>query len=208
MVAHLTKLDARALLALVPLGLCLLSCQGSAQGKAKAGNAGEVDVFADFEAPSVEDERGSVGEFAVQPSPSGQQPALLGARHDVFVQADPVENCSCMTVVAGAPEDPRFGWESKRPQIDSLTQMVVAFRMAGCSDAPVGANGASYRGYVEKGNDVFLMVESAHPGRPLIVGAIVPKPKPGGHLFVESVPASLPYGKPLGSGDGQCRVEP
>ncbi len=196
-------------LLLVALLACV-SCKASVQGEAKAsssGAEGEVDAFADFDNPAVEDEKGSVGEFALTPETSGEDPALLGARHDVFVKADPVENCSCLSVVAAPADDPRLGWEAKVPRINPLTQMVVAFRMAGCAEATEDSKGATYRGYIEQGNDVLVMVEEANPGRPLIVGAIVPRPKTGGRLLVESVPASLPYAKPLESAEGRCVLD-
>ncbi len=190
--------------------LCAVGCKASVHGEAKAGASGadgEVDAFADFENAPIEDEKGSVGQFAVTPTQSGTDAALLGARHDVFVKADPVENCACLAIVAGPASDPRFGWEAKVPSANAATQLVVAFRMAGCSDVAEGSLGASYRGYVQKGNDVVVMVEEAMPGRPLIVGAIVPRPTNGGQLLLESVPGKLPYAKPLDGTQSRCSVE-
>lgn len=202
----------RSLLVAVPgVALLLLGCKASIQGEARAGSQGadgEVDAFADFDEQSVEDEHGGVGEFAVAPEAGTDAPALLGARHDVFVVADPVENCTCMAVVVGPANDPRLGWESKVPTIDPSTQRVVAFRMAGCHDAPAGSRGAAYRGYRQSGDDIIVMVEEAHPGRPQIFGAIVPAPKQNGSLLLESVPATLPYAKPLTGSATRCRVTP
>lgn len=193
--------------ALLVTALC--SCKASVGGDAKAGNQGaeaQLDAFAGFDEQAVEDERGSVGEFAVTPEASGDDPALLGARHDLFVKGDAIENCTCLSVVAAAADDPRLAWEAKIPAINPATQMVVAFRMAGCSNAPEASRGAAYRGYRRSGDDVVVMVEEAHPGRPQVFGAIVPRPQPAGGLLLESVPATLPYAKPMSGPGSRCRV--
>jgi hypothetical protein len=188
------------------LGLLLgTSCKASVQGEAKAGADGaNADAFAEFDGQSIEDEKGTVGEFAVAPNQSSSDAALLGARHDVFVKADPVENCTCLSVVAAQPNDSRLGWEARVPQSNPTTQLVVAFRMAGCSDAAASDLGAAYRGYRSAGEDVVIMVERAVSGRPQITGAIVPRPK--GRLLVEPYPKSLTYGRSL-DGGAQCTVE-
>ena len=66
--------------------------------------------------------------------------------------------------------------------------------------------GASYQGYVTDGNDVVIYVEALGEGRPMTSGAIIPRPKPSGSVYVESTNAI--YGKPLDGKSQRCKLPP
>ncbi len=189
------------------LWLCS-GCQASASAQARASSDSNAELqaqgFADFDEAAIEDEAGSVGEFAENTNaPSGG--ALLGARHDVFVRAEPVENCRCISAVAGQPNDPRLGWESRVPRIDENNQLVFAFRMANCGESNDEGSGVAYRGYRKVEANVVVMVEAAVAGRPQIRGAIIPRPLSGGQLLVEPFPQSMSLGQSLTG--GSCTIE-
>lgn len=183
-----------------------MKSSGEAEGEARVEGQGEEDPFADFESTPT-DERGA--DEALPGLEGSGEPALLGARHDVFLR-DGVEasRCRCLAVLASHPGDERFYWESQVPSLDARRQMVIAFTSRGqsCSGEPEGSQGAAYRGYEVRGPDVVVMVEASRPGRPLITGAILPRPSSGGRVLIEPFPGDLPYGKPLDDDGARCVV--
>jgi hypothetical protein len=127
----------------------------------------------------------------------------------LFLRTDAhAKGCNCLRIAAGQPRDPAFEWESVIPDIDPSSQVVVAFSSRGevCEGEPIESQGASYHGFEKRGADVIVMVESARPGRPLVSGAILPRPDSGGRILVQAVPATLPYGKSKGDSGGVCEV--
>jgi len=54
------------------------------------------------------------------------------------------------------------------------------------------------------GNDVVVYVEALGEGRPMTNGAIIPRPKPSGSVFVE--PTNAVYGKPLEGKNKRCKI--
>jgi hypothetical protein len=71
---------------------------------------------------------------------------------------------------------------------------------------PKGTLGASYQGYGTDGNDVVVYVEALGEGRPMTSGAIIPRPKASGSVFVE--PTNAVYGKPLTGKSKRCKLDP
>lgn len=173
-------------------------CKASAGGKINS--SGDADGQASFEGePDVEPEPAVQSSAALADAEQGRGGvALLGARHDLFLRAGaPAKSCNCLRISAGQPRDQAFEWESVIPTIDSRSQVVVAFSSRGevCEGEPEGSQGASYHGYEQRGPDVFVMIEASRPGRPLVGGAILPRPDAGGRILVQPVPADVPYGK-------------
>jgi hypothetical protein len=74
-----------------------------------------------------------------------------------------------------------------------------------CKGEPKDSLGASYWGYRISGNDVVVLVEAAHGGRPLTSGAVIPKPVGPGQVYVAPASKKLPYGRPL-TGGGMCKI--
>jgi hypothetical protein len=189
------SLTRRPGVAIVLMGLAAASgCKASVKAEAKT-SLGVDEPPADFDEPSN--------------APSGDEPtrandldaaapALLGARQDVtLVAGKQSTTCHCLAVAAGAPSDTAFSWEAEAPTIDRQTQVVIAFTSAGtgCTDEPKETLGASYWGYLTSAEDVTVVVESARSGRPVTTGAVIPRPGPGGHVYVRPVDASVPYAK-------------
>jgi hypothetical protein len=100
-----------------------------------------------------------------------------------------------------------MAWQTQPPSIDPETQLVIALSSAGlsCPGAPADSLGASYWGYRRRGDDVIVVVEAARSGRPITMGAIIPKPFGSGQVYVEPSSPGLVYGKPL-SGAGSCKL--
>lgn len=133
--------------------------------------------------------------------PGNSRPALLGARHDVQLQPRATPTCSCMAFASGAPSDPRFAWEEEPPLLTGTDSTVIGFAMVEgeCANEII----ASYRGYELSGADVHILLETAVEGRPLLTGAVVPMPQPGGR-FVVVPPKDAPFGKSRVAGETRC----
>ncbi len=135
--------------------------------------------------------------------------ALLGARHDLNYTGSKEPSCLCLAVaLRDRPDDAAFQWELPPPRLDPAAQWVIALSSneVPCESPPAGTLGASYQGYAVDGNDVVVFVEALGEGRPMTNGAIVPRPKDGGAVYVESAGAA--YGKPLDAKGKRCKIAP
>lgn len=132
---------------------------------------------------------------------------LLGARRDLHYQGERVESCECLAVAVGHADDSRFWWDCGAPLLNPSTQLAFAFSADGvpCATAPKGTLGASYAGYSRDGDDIIVEIENARPGYPVVEGAIIPRPAPGGAVYVRPR-RGVVYGRPKGLNSGQCRV--
>jgi hypothetical protein len=193
-----------ALLLAVPLVACSASVRGSVKTGANA-EAEEPDPFAHLNdpEPSVATEAKAPELSELDARLRGGKPtlALLGARHDLQLQARVTPSCSCMAFASGLPTDRRFLWEEEPPALAGTASTVVAFGMVEgeCASEVV----ASYRGYELDGADVRILLEPAVEGRPRLSGAVVPSPQPGGR-FVIVPPKDAPFGKSRVTGETQC----
>jgi hypothetical protein len=198
---------------------CLAACGGArAKARVSTSTATEAEVDFDKEGPLTADSAADAGENSTL-EPRGQSarsaasnknvklgpPALLGARHDVRL-SDPGQKvaCRCLAAVRGDSAMAGLTWSDLPPQLDESTQTLIVIESEGvpCGDAK--ATGASYMGYHKEGADVVVDVESAHPGRPITRGAVVPMPGENGRIVIAS-PPGLPYGKAL-QGEGKCKL--
>jgi hypothetical protein len=133
--------------------------------------------------------------------------ALFGARHDLSYAGPKSATCACLAVaLRDQAKDAAFTWELEEPQLEPSSQWIVALSSneVPCDTAPSGTLGASYQGYVTDGNDVVIYVEALGEGRPMTSGAIIPRPKPSGNVYVESTNAI--YGKPLDGKSKRCKL--
>ncbi|MBN1607089.1 MAG: hypothetical protein JW940_10685 [Polyangiaceae bacterium] len=181
-------------------------CKASVKAEAKTSLDVE-ETPADFDEPSAATPGNGptrAGRLDTEP------PALLGARHDLRVVPGKQSTlCRCLAVALGAPNDSAFLWEADIPTIDPTTELVIAFSSAdtGCTEEPKESLGASYWGYQTSGEDVVVVVESARSGRPVTTGAIIPRPGPGGHVYLRPVDSSVPYAKTEKDAPNGCVVK-
>jgi hypothetical protein len=133
--------------------------------------------------------------------------ALFGARHDLSYKGPANAACACLAVaLRDRPQDAAFQWELDEPRVEPGSQWIIALSSndVPCDSPPSGTLGASYQGYVTEGNDVVVYVEALGEGRPMTSGAIIPRPKPSGAVFVE--PTNAVYGKPLEGKNKRCKL--
>jgi len=150
---------------------------------------------------------------APQAASAGPGRPLLGARHDLSLVAErATAKCNCLDVGLGAANAETFRWQSSPPSIDPETQLVVAVSTADshCTASKAAKKkpslGASYWGYRIVGNDVVVYVESAHRGRPVTAGGIIPKPVGDGQVWLSPASKQLPFGRPLEGKGTRCKV--
>jgi len=133
---------------------------------------------------------------------------LLGARHDLKLRGGKgTASCQCLSVALGDARNSGMAWSAAPPNLDDGSQLSIALSSEGqaCKDEPKKSLGASYWGYRLSGNDVVVLVEAAHGGRPLTTGAIIPKPVGPGQVYVAPAHRKLPYGRAL-QGKGMCKI--
>lgn len=188
--------------------LAAAGCHASVSADVKASGGAQQESL-DEGTPEPGTSQPLVGEPDAE-KPSGPT-ALLGARHDLRLAASVTQpTCTCVAAAVGLPDSPSFAWEDGKPALDPSSQQVMALRSEGiqCSaEIPKDTLGASYWGYKVKGNDVIVIVENARFGRPITGGAIIPKPQPGGHVYLQPASRKVPYGRPLPGGGSRCQLQ-
>lgn len=187
----------------VALVLCTLGCQASVQAQA---NVGASDASAPAEGAAARALAAPTGEQSALPT----APALLGVRSGLSLKSPARQVCTCLAVVVGQPNNPAFVWEGAPEQIDVTSQLVIAIRSeyTGCDDATSDSLGASYAGYEVSGKDVIVSVEAARLGRPLVHGAVIPRPPSGGKIVVRPLDNKTPYGQNKLQTTEPCVVSP
>lgn len=196
---------APALGSLLAIALCV-ACSSAPPPKAKS--PPKEDPWSDFDpASSLEDptQQSSLSKESASAVDDSQgysraPPALLGARHDLQLNDGAQTSCKCLQVAYGSADRKEFVWAGTTPTLES-DQWAVAFRAAACgnSDALL-----SYRGFERRGTDIVVRVESAHAGRPRVMGAVVPKPI--GRLIIQPHALATDHGRSLKDGERSCVV--
>ncbi|HWO14112.1 MAG TPA: hypothetical protein VNN80_31625, partial [Polyangiaceae bacterium] len=199
-----------------------LACRASVQADAKVSadaNGAEATGETDADAELNHDTDAELKSFdrpleapASAPEPpaddaTGAAHALLGARHDLAYAGPKTPSCACLAVaLSDQPTDSAFSWELEQPRLEPASQWIIALSSSDvpCEAAPGGTLGASYQGYVLDGNDVVVYVEALGEGRPMTNGAIIPRPKPSGAVFVE--PTNAIYGRSLEGKNKRCKI--
>lgn len=204
----------RAAAAGTRLGLGLLvfgalACKASVQADANSSGAAHLDAsgkpLRSFDRPM------ETPVSAPDPVHEGVEAsnafALYGARHDLSYNGPRAASCACLAVaLRDRPQDSAFQWELDEPRVEPNSQWIIALSSndVPCDAPPSATLGASYQGYVTEGNDVVVYVEALGEGRPMTNGAIIPRPKPSGAVFVE--PTNAVYGKPLEGKGKRCKL--
>jgi len=193
--------------ALILLGLAC-GCQASVSADTSINTGGPAHETAD-ESPIYDKPISAEGAAPNDATPADPDLALLGARHDLMLDATKANvACACLKVGLGGAQSAAFQWQAGAPHLDDATEVVLALAPdpASCKDEPKGSAGASYSGYRLSGNDVIVLIEGAASGRPQVTGAIIPKPVGDGQVYMQPAHKKLPYGKALGDASQPCKV--
>lgn len=192
-----------------------VGCGGSQQSS--AAESGWSDDLAD---PSVQPldgsenpERRSDSLSPITAAPM-TPPTEKRVRHDVMMakNAPHEANCSCLSIaVAQAPTDARLMWIDAPPKLEAdVAVVVMSDKGIACPGLPENATERpSISGVERDGPDVVIVVENLPQGRPIASGAVIPKPGPGGFVYVKPKGPKVLYGRPLpgaASNAGRCKV--
>ena len=188
------------------LWIMTFACQASVQADAEmSGNASsDPEEIKSFDRPM---ENAVTAPAPVDEGLAGNEYALLGARHDLNYSGPKSPTCACLAVaLRDSANDSAFAWELEAPRLEPSSQWIIALSSneVPCDATPSGTLGASYQGYTTEGNDVVVYVEALGEGRPMTNGAIIPRPKPNGSVFVESTNGV--YGKPIDGKSKRCKL--
>lgn len=183
-------------------GLCFLACGGSRRPAADEFWSTEQEQ----DPRPMRETQELSGVAPAEPSATAQKPEeLLGVRHDVEIapSAPHDASCACLAVAVGDPGDARFQWQAGAPKLgSSATTIAVSAKGVACPGVAGDAHRPSISAVDRDGSDVLVEVEELPPGRPLASGAIIPKPGPGGSVYVRPKNKTVPYAQP-----GRCKVQ-
>ncbi|AUX47354.1 hypothetical protein SOCE26_088730 [Sorangium cellulosum] len=199
-------------------GVALLACGGNQHaGAAEFWAGGTVDPAA----PEKDEQEGAKPMAARRPIstpddfdgapvvPEEQVRSWVGVRHDLGLAraAAPKERCSCLAVEVGEARDPRFQWAAGAPDVGGGT-LAIALSARGVPCPGGAADEAERRPSIsavdQEGNDIVVEVEDLPPGRPLATGAVIPRPAPGGAIYVKGKTSKVPYAR--APGGARCKV--
>jgi hypothetical protein len=184
--------------------LLSFACHASVQADANASNEELDDEIKSYDRPL---EASETPPAAAENDVVAGDYALLGARHDLNYSGSKDPTCACLAVaLRDQPKDAAFQWELEAPKLEPSSQWIIALSSneVRCDTPPRGTLGASYQGYGTDGDDVVVYVEALGEGRPMTSGAIIPRPKASGSVFVE--PTNAVYGKPLEGKSKRCKL--
>ncbi|MDX2053861.1 MAG: hypothetical protein SFV15_15780 [Polyangiaceae bacterium] len=191
---------------------CNASLQGDAAAKVEIANAPADEVegaasrrFGAADAQVVTD--GELSPTNRDAYTSAPGTALIGARHDLkLAEGGKRTACACVSAALGQAADPAFQWSGERANTDPNVQLTLALsgEAVACKGEPAGSLGPSYWGFRWEGADLVVLLESATVGKPVTSGAVLPRPKAGGQVYLAPVDPNLPYGKALNGGGDRC----
>ncbi|HTN85067.1 MAG TPA: hypothetical protein VL242_15315 [Sorangium sp.] len=198
-------------------GVALAACSGNQHaGAAAFWEGGTIEPSAradDQQGGKQKAPRRAVGtpdDFSGAPTaPQERVSSWVGVRHDLALAraAAPKERCSCLAVEVGEARDPRFQWAAGAPETGADTLAVaLSARGVSCPGGPADEESRrpSISAVDQEGNDVIIEVEELPPGRPLATGAVIPRPAPGGAIYVKARSAKVPYAR--AATGARCKV--
>ncbi|XXX75267.1 hypothetical protein WMF30_47230 [Sorangium sp. So ce134] len=198
-------------------GAVLAACGGNQHAGAAAFWEGDtIDPSAPGEPEAAKQKAprralGAPDDFDGAPTtPAERAPSSwVGVRHDLALApaASRTERCSCLAVEVGEARAPKFQWAAGAPETAADTLAVaLSARGVPCPGGPADEERRrpSISAVDQEGNDVIIEVEELPPGRPLATGAVIPRPAPGGAIYVKGRSANAPYAR--AAGGARCKV--
>ncbi|MBK8253596.1 MAG: hypothetical protein IPK82_13130 [Polyangiaceae bacterium] len=133
----------------------------------------------------------------------------FGVRHDLSMNptAPRTPACGCLAVETGMPGKQAFLWDGQIPQIgpDALALAVSARGFPCPAEPDESKRRPSISGVERDGDNVIVEIEDLPEGRPLALGALIPKPGPNGSLFLVPRDRKMKY-LPQGT-NNRCKVK-
>lgn len=174
-------------------GLLVPACKASVNVNANA------QATAKAEPTQEEPEWGAAPTAETTADDQPQQTDYFGIARGLTLAPGRQAACSCIAAAVGMPSDPAFKWRGLPPKVAS-DGMVMAISTEGIACDTQGP-GPSIRGVDRSGEDVVVVIEDYHAGRPQALGAIIPNPGGNGAVYVRAA-GKTAYGKPLAATNG------
>ncbi|MEZ4294441.1 MAG: hypothetical protein R3B70_05660 [Polyangiaceae bacterium] len=141
--------------------------------------------------------------------PTSDAQTWFGVRHDLSMNpaAPRTPACGCIAIESGMPGKQAFLWDGQVPSIgpDGLVIAVSARGFPCPAEPDESRRRPSISGVTREGEDVIIELEDLPEGRPLALGAIIPKPGPTGALYLTPRDRKMKY-LPHGT-DARCKVK-
>jgi hypothetical protein len=133
---------------------------------------------------------------------------FIGVTHDLSLTPSSSRQaaCRCLAVSYGSPDDPKFAWQAPAPQVGvDMVAIAIAADGVACSSPGYAPLRASISAVDRQGADIIVLVENVREGRPVMHGALAPRPGPGGAIVVRARKGA-PYGASVNGASGSCRI--
>lgn len=194
--------------ALIGLGLVLAGCGGEQHWTLDSNWQGDDSARQQTSRPDAFDDDTQTLSPVLGAAPASE--TWFGVRHDLSIKpgAPRQPACGCVAVEKGMPGKQAFLWDGQVPVIGSDAIVVaVSVRGVECPAEPDEAKRrASISGVERDGDDVIIEIEDLPEGRPLALGAIIPKPGPNGGLYLQPRDKGVRW-LPQGGPSKRCKVE-
>lgn len=193
---------------LIGLGLSLVGCGGDQTWTMDPGWQGDdPNKQQTSRADPYDSDTQTLAPAAASVVPDAQ--TWFGVRHDVSMKPGTPRQaaCGCVAIESGMPGKQAFLWDGEVPSIgpDAIV-VAVSVRGVDCPTEPdESKRRASISGVQRDGDDVVIEIEELPEGRPLALGAIIPKPGPNGALYLSPRNKKVRY-LPQGA-DKRCKVK-
>jgi hypothetical protein len=191
----------------VLLGLTLAGCGGEQNWTLESNWQGEDPARAQTSRPDAYENDTQTLAPAASAPPDAQ--TWFGVRHDLSMTPGTPRQpaCGCIAVEMGMPGKQAFLWAGQVPTIGpDATVVAVSARGVDCPVEPDETKRrASISGVERDGDDVIIEIEELPEGRPMALGAIIPKPGPSGALFLQPRDKKVRW-LPQGA-NKRCRVK-
>lgn len=196
-------------LLLVACGAAAVGCGGDQrwsadlnwQGDEPARKLGPAGDFSDGQARSLT----PVTPFGASAGPK----TWFGVRLDLSMKTGTPRTpaCGCLAVETGMPGKQAFSWDGQIPEIGPDAFVVaVSARGVECPAEPDESKRRASISAVERdGDDVIVEIENLPEGRPLALGAIIPRPGPNGVLLFQPRDSKVRW-VPQGAAN-RCRIK-
>jgi hypothetical protein len=150
--------------------------------------------------------------LAMAPPAAGEEVHFLGVVHDLALgpAAEKVAACSCLAVAYGRPNSPTFKWRNGARRTDKDTMAIAISSEAVACNVMVGGKEktlapASIAAIEHEDKNIVVVIEEARRGIPVARGVLVKALEPGAFVIIKGR-GDVPFGTPIGGGQGACRV--
>jgi hypothetical protein len=133
----------------------------------------------------------------------------FGVRHDLSMRPGTPRTlaCGCLAAEVGMPGKQAFLWDGQVPTVgpDAVIVAISAHGVECPAEPDESKRRASISAVDRDGDDVVIEIEELPEGRPLALGAVIPKPGAGGAVYLQPKNKKVRF-VPQG-GANRCKIK-